>query len=79
MIFSNKRGIYYIFKINNNTCMSSLIIHQSRAYHVIITWIVEVRPLSLKIVVKWPDSVVKLRQSPKVTLAQKPHSYTTSI
>ena len=39
--------------------MPSLLIDKSRAYHVIITWVVRVRTLRLDSVAKWPDSVAK--------------------
>ena len=39
--------------------MSSLFIDQSRAYHVIITWVVRVRTFRPDSVAKWPDSVAK--------------------
>ena len=39
--------------------MSALFIDQSRAYHVIITWLVRVLTLSSDSVAKCPDSVAK--------------------
>ena len=58
-LFIVKKGHVITIYRNKNGGMSSLFIDQSRAYHVIITWVVRVRTLRPESVANWPDSVAK--------------------